>query len=328
MKEGENLEKALDIVKIAAAVVITAALIVVSFTIFKRSTDVSISQEKALISMNDEYDKEDLSLLNGETVTASNVLSLVSKYQTKLRIRILSSEGLAYCDAGNLSVTFTNGKNIQAGKVKALSELTRKKLGGDTARYSVTLVDTLEEHTKSDGTKVKRGDGTIDTIEMMCIGSIDGVPTTSEEIKATVAEYLDCDDAWSSIVSALREAKQSAAYKAKLSLLAGLNASGSWDEVFTGINEQLSGATSGMASTVPYETITGISAGTSKTLSMSGDLNGIITNEDGNLIGTFTRTDTTTSVIPSTLGISFSSDGTIQNLSGSIVNVTAYQSLN
>ena len=74
--------------------------------------------------------------------------------------------------------------------------------------------------------------------------------------------------------------------------------------------------------------ITGISAGTSKTLSMSGDLNGIITNEDGNLIGTFTRTDTTTSVIPSTLGISFSSDGTIQNLSGSIVNVTAYQSLN
>ena len=311
------MEKALDIVKIAAAVVITAALIVVSFTIFKRSTDVSISQEKALISMNDEYDKEDLSLLNGETVTASNALSLVSKYQTKLSIRILSSEGIVYCDARNLSVMFTNGKTVQANKVRALSELTRKKLGGDTARYSVLIVN-KENKVASDGS----------IIEMMCIGSVSNTPTSSEEIKATVAEYLDCNDTWSSIVSALREAKQSAAYKAKLSLLAGLNASGSWDEVFTGINEQLSGATSGMASTVPYETITGISAGTSKTLSMSGDLNGIITDEDGNLIGSFTRTDTATSVIPSTLGVSFSSDGTIQNLSGSIVNVTAYQSLN
>ena len=145
-------------------------------------------------------------------------------------------------------------------------------------------------------------------------------PESVEEAKTTIASIFGCGTDWSDIYDQLNEAKEGENYRKAIAGVVSLSESSTWDQVYSGVNQQL-GLGSGVSLDVKKYTI-GVGescsySGATFCYLVNGSGSGFVDCSTGTVYGTISGTNDSEGDV----GVLYE-DGVVTNWSGQLLTVT------
>ena len=210
-------------IMMAVSLLVLSAILVYQHSQLVLTKQTVKAQQDALSDLQGEFKEQDLSLLDGETVSAAEAVSLVRKYRNKVTI---TKNGLVVDPsvAGNRSVFAENTNWVVTVKIDA--------------------------------------NGVCTGLEFMSPLGFTGEPSTVADAKSSLASIVGghSTDSWSSLMSKVTEYAKTEQYRKEIATLLGLGQSNSWTAIMSEINKRYNSA--GSVSTAMCEQVTVANSGT------------------------------------------------------------------
>lgn len=194
-----------------AGVVFTAIVVGLSFTSLNLVGNVNSSQQEKLNAVQEEYKLADVNLLEGQTVSAAEALSIARKYRSE------------HCTISKNSTVISDS-----------TVLTRDTFETDT-KWVVAIQ--LDVNDNLIGIDFVRPSGAV------------GEPDSVEAAKQLIINVAggSYSDSWTTVQDRLKELSNNDLYRVNLAVALGMPSTSSWDEIQTNVASILSAAGSSVS---------------------------------------------------------------------------------
>lgn len=226
------MKNVLKLIPFGLSLIVIAFLITVLVFVMSAVSRAVFSQTESLDELQGEYVERDIAMLDGESVSGAEAVSLARKYRDK-------------------AVIYKNGTALGAGAV-----ITRDLFKDNTNWITEIKLDS---------------NGELTSINFRSPSGVVSEPTTANEAKNFITGIIggSATADWSTIGSTLASLKNGDKYRSQLATLLSMPATSDWSSVYTSIADRLSGmSSSGMVSCEKFSLL----ASGSFTYSMSSPL--------------------------------------------------------
>lgn len=215
-------------------------------------------------------------------------------------------------------------KNQMVSSAEAFSLARKYRDECDVKMNGVSLSDVGKDTFRSGANWIVRVNaqetGAIISIDFESPSVSTSEPESVEEAKTTIASIFGCGTDWSDIYDQLNEAKEGESYRKAIAGLVSLAEASTWDQVYSGVNQQL-GLGSGVSVDVKKYTL-GVGdscsySGATFCYLVNGSGNGFVDCGTGTVYGTISGTNDS----GGESGVLYE-NGTVTNYSGQLLTVT------